>query len=290
MTDPQHHASDITSKASFWPQALIIVIVALAVWAFPAVIIYQSYIAASVPSGTEASSLPNMERLGQLGDSFGWLNSLFSMLAFAVIAASLILQRQDLQATLHEIHESTKAQKDLAASAQSERHHRITSLGLTFFSAEFRTVRENAWTLRNIIWRQINAEPAPDEQFHVLNGLAKAWIGNDYSAYETAAKSQDVPQNADRALSQILEFYVFFADYCHDETEDVLVERLNYYRYPFWRGVIRVVRDACHERYVGLTGPQRAVFPEPLWIEKLDRIEEIFSKRHPYNRDDDPIV
>lgn len=49
-----------------------------------------------------------LQEMALFGDSFGALNSFFSGLALAGVVYSLLLQRQDLQATLQEMKDSTK--------------------------------------------------------------------------------------------------------------------------------------------------------------------------------------
>lgn len=52
------------------------------------------------------SSVNSIEQRGQFGDKFGAINALFSSLAFSVITIALILQSQELKASLDEMKEN----------------------------------------------------------------------------------------------------------------------------------------------------------------------------------------
>ena len=66
------------------------------------------------------SSTGNFLTTGNLGDSFGALNALFSGLAFAAVAAALLLQRLDVDATLKQLREQVKlAQRARAESTEA---------------------------------------------------------------------------------------------------------------------------------------------------------------------------
>ncbi len=63
---------------------------------------------------------PELEKRGQLGDSYGSINALFSGLALTLIAWSVILQRKDLQATLKELRRSAEAQEKSKAALENQ--------------------------------------------------------------------------------------------------------------------------------------------------------------------------
>lgn len=264
-------------KVVIWP-AFIIGVIAVGIWGGVAWLLYCQL----------GSQLTTIEAFGQFGDSFGGLNSLFTMLAFVVIAGSLYLQRRELQATLNEIRVSSKAQQDLANAAKAERRSRADELGLTFFSAQFREVRGSAWALRNAMWRDADSMGRVDGS--LLSTLAKSWIDNDHDSFLKAAEPHKLPADCDRALSQIVEFFVFLADYFHDTEDADLCARLNYFRYPFWRGILIELNTVCTQCYEKeLTAQQRKVFPLPAWLTKLKDLEAKFARHHPYVRADDPV-
>lgn len=60
------------------------------------------------------------QSVGELGDSFGVVNSLFSALGLAGIVLSLILQQHDLRLTRNEVAESAKAQKESAKALKKQ--------------------------------------------------------------------------------------------------------------------------------------------------------------------------
>lgn len=205
-----------------------------------------------------------------------------------MIASSLYLQRRELQATLNEIRVSSKAQQDLANAAKADRRSRADALGLTFFSAQFREVRGSAWALRNAIWRDANSMDHVDGS--LLSTIAKSWIDNDHDSFLKAAEAHKLPTDCDRALSQIVEFFVFVSDYFHDAEDADLCARLSYFRYPYWRGILIELNIACTQRYEKkLTAQQRKMFPLPAWLTKLKDLEVKFTRYHPYVRADDPV-
>lgn len=72
-------------------------------------------------------SQASVEQAGQYGDSFGYVNALFSSLALAAVIMAIFMQREDLreqgkdtEAQLKEMRESVKAQKEQAEASVAE--------------------------------------------------------------------------------------------------------------------------------------------------------------------------
>ena len=64
---------------------------------------------------------PNMAERGQFGDMFGWLNALFSGLAFAGVIYAILLQREELALQRRELKETrTELQRTADAQVKSE--------------------------------------------------------------------------------------------------------------------------------------------------------------------------
>jgi hypothetical protein len=72
-----------------WKTILFIFLCVLVVWTFGSLIVYKRY-------------LNGQEHAGQLGDSYGWLTSLFTALAFAGLLYTILLQRKELKETKEE--------------------------------------------------------------------------------------------------------------------------------------------------------------------------------------------
>jgi len=89
--------------------ALLVVLV-LVVWAFSAFVMFTVF--------------PEPAERGQVGDTFGAVNSLFTGLAFLGIVVSLMLQLRDLRQQREELRLSRSAQQD-TAKALGEQHDRM---------------------------------------------------------------------------------------------------------------------------------------------------------------------
>lgn len=61
-----------------------------------------------------------LHELGEIGDSFGALTSLFNALAFAALIATVVLQSRELRESREQLVEQAKAQKAWAAAATSQ--------------------------------------------------------------------------------------------------------------------------------------------------------------------------
>lgn len=62
----------------------------------------------------------NVEIRGQIGDSFGSINSLFSALAFSAIVVTVYVQSRELQNQLEQVRRSTKAQQEMADAMSAQ--------------------------------------------------------------------------------------------------------------------------------------------------------------------------
>lgn len=80
------------------------------VWAFITCYLIP-YIASQIPDDTKAG-------FGQVGDSFGAVNALFSGLAFGGIIITLIMQKEELKLQRDQLAESVRAQKESSKSQQ----------------------------------------------------------------------------------------------------------------------------------------------------------------------------
>lgn len=64
-----------------------------------------------------------LDKLGQFGDSFGVLTSLFTALAFAGVVATVVLQTRELRETRQELAKQAEAQREWAAAAREQLSH-----------------------------------------------------------------------------------------------------------------------------------------------------------------------
>jgi hypothetical protein len=63
---------------------------------------------------------PEIEESGQVGDSFGAVNALFSGLAFAGVVIAILLQSEDLRAQEHAMELQTKEMKDTTEALEAQ--------------------------------------------------------------------------------------------------------------------------------------------------------------------------
>jgi hypothetical protein len=96
----------------------------------------------------------NFSVLGQFGDSFGALTSIFNALAFAALIATVVLQSRELQLTRTELTKQAKAQSELAKATadQLKQTQDIESIRVRpFLKAEWERVGHNiVFWMRNV--------------------------------------------------------------------------------------------------------------------------------------------
>ncbi|MCL4217098.1 MAG: hypothetical protein KJ052_08870, partial [Candidatus Hydrogenedentes bacterium] len=78
--------------------------------------------------------LSDLDKTAKFSDSFNALNSLFSGLAFAVLAVSLIFQRYELKASLEELRRSVQYQAQLAETAKQDLAENLLQMRANLFA------------------------------------------------------------------------------------------------------------------------------------------------------------
>jgi hypothetical protein len=99
-------AKDSKSESSFpWIFLTIASLIVLLVWSVVPLLIWRNL-----------SLLGGLPQAGQIGDSFGVVNSLFSGLAFVGVVAAIRLQHTELKAQLEELRRTASANESLQTS------------------------------------------------------------------------------------------------------------------------------------------------------------------------------
>lgn len=92
------------------------------------------------------------ESLGQFGDMFNVLNSLFTGLAFGAVAITLFLERSDFELSLKEFRQTAKSNRELAEAAVRSRDDRLAELYRIFSSGQVGAARDDFWPVAGKLW------------------------------------------------------------------------------------------------------------------------------------------
>ncbi len=142
----------------------------------------------------------NVEKLGQFGDSFGALTSIFNALAFAALIATVVLQSRELRDSRRELRKQAEAQEAWAnlAAKQIELTKQLDSARIRpFLQMEWAITEPNRWNvlrIRNVglgvaILQAIELQSADDEIATISVGTksyiaASKWLECAISALE----------------------------------------------------------------------------------------------------------
>jgi hypothetical protein len=243
-----------------------------------------------LPGGPEALAAFR-ESWGSFGDTFAVVNALFTGLAFATIAASLILQRHDIGLALAETRRGADALRRQADALARDRE--AAALAARFHAEPLKTARRQAGLMRPAFFRSA--------AFRRL--LADAWVGSEALRLPAAAVEAIRAHDAGRAapaelaalerdpwsLADLVDHFAALgrhvATLAPQDRAEAARRLSDGCDWPYWRGTVLLLADETRRLYdETLAGPEaRAACPRPAWIGDVVRFDrQAMGADNPY--------
>lgn len=180
---------------------------------------------------------------GQFGDTFNIINSLFSGLAFGVIAVSLLLQRGDFAISIEEISASARAQERLADQNLLDRSERHAEIYREFNTPEMRRARTVFWATATSRWFEdaecrayltYHSQLGDHDSYFTLQAKMLEWTREEAGVHRDLEPYQlDIRYMND----DVVNFFSYLYD-LYEGDPDRLKKVAGTFYYHWWRGYL----------------------------------------------------